>query len=116
MNRLIVLAVACLAVSAEAQNIPYWPGRITGDFWREAADSNRMSYVIGVIDGFHYSAAFGADENILEQLHSCTRTQPGTQLLAIVDQYHADHPELWDAPMSRIINEALREFCRIGWA
>ncbi len=111
MNRLIVLAVACLAVTAEADVVDYWPGRMDGNEWRRLSENIKTGYVVGIIDGFYFSLIFGAEGKTLDDLHECIANKPSAQMKAIVQKYHTDHPEMWDQPMSRIVTGALDEIC-----
>ena len=113
MRRIIFLVIACFAVSAEAEEVQFWSGYVDGNNWCQVSDIERMVYILGVIDGFYYSAVFGADREFLEDLHNCTETKPDAQLRAIVDKYHSAHPEFWDKPMSRIIREAFSDICSV---
>ena len=139
MRRIIILAVACLAVYAglpaaepdDEQQKTLWElaedwqkaideapevqirGQMDGNWYGKHTDDSRTGYVVGVIDGFYFSPVFGASQEGMNDIHDCLGDKkPGNQMRAIVDKYHAEHPEEWDRPMSEIVKNAVFEICR----
>jgi hypothetical protein len=81
-----------------------------GDFL-EMGENPRMLYVSGLMDGFYASTFFGASDEAIAALTSCTRGMDNRQLSAIVTKYVKDHPEVWHLSMSMESYNALSAAC-----
>ena len=47
------------------------------------------------------------------QVSKCVGEMSNIQTAAIVDKYLKDHPELWDKPIYRLIDEAITKACSL---
>jgi hypothetical protein len=97
MNKLIP-ALALTALCSVAHALPVAAvdhAFLTGKIFRGGSPSARNAYVIGIIDGFSYSPAFGAAQ----------------QLGGVVDSYLDAHPEALTDRMQPIVLRAMRQAC-----
>lgn len=101
------LTFAALPTKAvEIQN-----GYYTGSAYRTLPDDARMTYIAGVIDGYLYAPMFGADGTDMRPFAGCIRGMKTDQLMAIVDQYLANNPTVWDDQMNAVVDMAFRRAC-----
>ena len=80
----------------------------------ELSDSSREMYTIGLMDGFYASALFGASDETVANLNSCTKDMDSKQISAIIAKYVKDHPENWHLPLSVEAYNALNKACPGG--
>lgn len=77
-------------------------------------DADRMLYVAGLIDGFSASVLFGASDQAVAPLNSCTKDMDSMQVSAIITKYVKDHPENWHYPLNIEAYNALNKACPGG--
>lgn len=77
----------------------------------ELSDADRMVYTAGLMDGFYASGLFGASDEIVAKLNSCSKTMDSKQVSAIITKYVKDHPEAWHLPLSIEGFNALNTAC-----
>jgi hypothetical protein len=109
-------ALALIAICSAAHATPPSDandGFLTGKFYRSGTQAMRAAYVIGMLDGFSYSPAFGAPDTKIEKLRRCiSGIHANTkQVGVIVDQYLDAHPESLDQKMQPIVLNAMRQAC-----
>ena len=75
---------------------------------------NRQMYVAGLMDGFYTSAFFGASDDAVAKLDSCTQDMDLKQISAIITKYLKDHPEYWHLAVSPQAISALNTACHGG--
>jgi hypothetical protein len=80
----------------------------------ELSEFERVVYISGLSDGFYGSAMFGAGDETLDRLNSCTKDMDSKQVTAIVSKYVTDHPETWHLPLSVEAFNALNAACPGG--
>lgn len=99
-------------------------GAVTGNAWKQLSETQRGSYVMGVIDGWHFVSALaqlqrGAKptetEEIIIKVSDCVydKRMPYSQVIAIVEKYMNDNPAEWHQLMSGVIWDALAKACDI---
>ncbi len=80
----------------------------------ELSEFERVVYISGLSDGFYGSAMFGAGDETVDRLNSCTKDMDSKQVTAIVSKYVTDHPETWHLPLSVEAYNALNVACPGG--
>jgi hypothetical protein len=114
------LAVLCvLAVAAQEQKgkkdfarVLYAPPSFyKGESFIEMSEADRMLYTSGLMDGFFASTLFGATDETVATLTSCTKDMDSKQLSAIITKHVKDHPESWHVPLSIEAYNALSSAC-----
>ena len=108
---LLILGMLLSAGSAMPQDIVVPQGFLTGNQYRTESESRRESYVMGVTDGFLFSAVWGGPESRPLAFKRCIENMNSAQTQAIVDKYMANHPERWHQYMQSLIYGAYIEFC-----
>jgi len=80
----------------------------------ELGETDREMYVMGLIDGFSASTFFGAPDDAVAKLNSCTKDMNVKQIEAIITKHIKDHPEYWHYPASIEAHNALNTTCPGG--
>lgn len=115
MNRtLAAVALATLCSVAHAGPAPETNnGFLTGKLFQGGSQSLRTAYVIGVLDGFSYSTAFGAPDAKVARLQRCIGKlhADARQVGNIIDTYLSAHPEEQGEKMQPIVLRAMRQTC-----
>jgi hypothetical protein len=115
-----VLLALCLSASAQEPKGKNQPRVFNiacfykaGDFL-EVGEADRVVYVSGLMDGFYASPLFGARDEAIASLTSCTRGMDSKQLSAIVTKYVKEHPEGWHLALNVEAYNALDAACPGG--
>lgn len=111
----LAFAVAVLCPSrAQAQGVPIGEGFETGNSYQQMSDDyGRHPYIRGVIDGMLLAPLMIAQDGTLKAwFRPCVVGMQDAQVLAIVNRYHAAHPEDGKDPMHLIVFRAMRVACR----
>lgn len=118
---LVSLGVVCLiAISAHGQKqkkprvLFAPPAYYKAETFIELSESDRQMYVAGLMDGFYASASFGASDETVANLTSCTKEMDTKQVSAIITKYVKEHPENWHMPLSVEAYFALDKACPGG--
>jgi hypothetical protein len=95
---------------------------ITGNEYRALSPLARLSYVVGVVDGWETVGILGAIQNEPQpsfvtkhtDLARCPidRQMTRGQTQAIVDKYIADHPADWNYRAAQLVFLAMYEACK----
>jgi len=80
----------------------------------ELQQYERVYYISGLMDGFYATAIFGAGDETVGKLNSCTKDMDINQVTAIVSKYVKDHPETWHLPLSVEAYNAFNSACTGG--
>ena len=78
------------------------------------SELDRVDYITGLMDGFYGVAMFGASDETVAILNSCTKDMGSKQVTAIIEKYVRDHPESWHLPLSVEAYNALNSACPGG--
>jgi hypothetical protein len=115
------LLAFCLSASAaqgqKGKNEPHvvtMPSFYKAGAFLEMGDADRMVYVTGLVDGFYASVLFGATDETVASLTSCTQGMDNKQLSAIITKYVKEHPEVWHVSLSVEAYNALNAVCPGG--
>jgi hypothetical protein len=90
------------------------PSYYKAEAFVELNDAERQMYTAGLMDGFYASALFGASDETVANLTSCTKEMDSKQITAIITKYVKDHPESWHLPLSVEAHNALDKACPGG--
>jgi hypothetical protein len=77
----------------------------------ELNEADRQMYTTGLMGGFYASAFWGASDEAVANLTSCTKDMDSKQITAIITKYVNDHPEDWHLPLSTQAFNALNKAC-----
>ena len=82
-------------------------GFIHGHEYRQMNQSQKESYVTGVIDGLMFAFAVTKETSSQQRLEECIKGEPVNQLTAIVTKYIANNPDLSQATANKLVFNAL---------
>ena len=113
MRRLLPLItlVAFVTVYANQQRVKISPGFFTGKDYLDMSDTEKRAYVTGQMNGMLVAPFFGAPEENLSWLKTCSGKMSDEQLASIVSRYVRDQPNP-QANLNVVTFTAFREACR----
>jgi hypothetical protein len=112
----VLVALGLFAVFANGQKekprVIFTPPHFyKAETFPEMSEAERQLYVTGLMDGFYASTLFGASDETVANLNSCTTDMDSKQISAIILKYVKDHPEIWHLPLSVEAFNALNATC-----
>jgi hypothetical protein len=110
----IVLAAVCTLCHAEEGYVTP-NGFMSGNDFQTFSPTGQKSYIDGIIDGFYYAPMIAQSNNThASEIQRCLLAMHATdtQLVAIVNKYMADNPQLWGQKMNFITMAALFRACK----
>ena len=113
MRRLLPLIAfaAFVTVYASQQRVKISPGFFTGKDYLDMSDTEKRAYVTGQMNGMLVAPFFGAPEENMAWLKTCSGKMSDEQLASIVSRYIRDQPNP-QANLNVVTFNALREACR----
>lgn len=113
MKHLLVLIAffAIINVHATQQTIKISPGFFTAKDYLDMSDTEKRAYVTGQMNGMLVAPFFGAPEENLSWLKTCSGKMSDEQLASIVSRYIRDQPNP-QQPLNVVTFTALRQACK----
>jgi hypothetical protein len=121
MKRLLPLAVllaaafaalfALSSVHANQQKVSIGPGFFTGKEYLEMSDTERRAYATGAINGMLVAPFFGAPEDNMAWLKSCTVKLSDEDIAAILTRYIRDNESQSSYNLNVLTFNAVRNAC-----
>ncbi|HEU4933941.1 MAG TPA: hypothetical protein VFT48_17775 [Pyrinomonadaceae bacterium] len=114
MKRLLALLalITFVNVYANQQTVKIGPGFFSGKDYLDMSDTEKRAYVTGQINGMLVAPFFGAPEENLNWLKSCSSKMSDEDLAAILSRYLRDQPGQMQTNLNVVTFNALREACR----
>jgi len=113
MKRLLLLiALAFVTVSANQQTVKISPGFFSGKDYLDMSDTEKRAYVTGEINGMLVAPFFGAPEENLAWLKTCSAKISDEDLAALLTRYIRDQPGQMQTNLNVVTFNALREACK----
>src|SRR5688572_24412553 len=114
MKRLlpIIALLAFISVYANQQKIMISGGFFTGKDYLDMTDTERRAYATGSINGMLVAPFFGAPEENLNWLKTCTAKMSDDQIAAIVTKFITDQPNQAQLNLNVVTFNAIRVACR----
>ena len=113
MKRLLLLiALAFVTVSANQQTVKISPGFFSGKDYLDMSDTEKRAYVTGEINGMLVAPFFGAPEENLAWLKTCSGKISDEDLAAILTRFIRDQPGQMQTSLNVVTFNALREACK----
>ena len=114
MKRLLPLIalVAFISVYANQQTVKISPGFFSGKDYLDMSDTEKRAYVTGEINGMLVAPFFGAPEENLAWLKTCSAKISDEDLAAILTRFIRDQPGQMQTNLNVVTFNALREACR----
>lgn len=113
MKRLLpLIALVGISVYANQQTVKISPGFFSGKDYLEMSDTEKRAYVTGEINGMLVAPFFGAPEENLSWLKSCSSRMSDEELAAILSRFIRDQPGQMQTNLNVVTFNALREACK----
>jgi hypothetical protein len=114
MKRLLPLIalLAFVTVYANQQKVKISPGFFAGKDYLDMTDTERRAYATGAINGMLVAPFFGAPEDNLNWLKTCSGKMSDEQLASVLTRYIRDQPGQMDSNLNVVTFAALRDACR----
>lgn len=114
MRRLLPLIalIAFATVYGSQQKVAISGGFFTGKDYLEMTDTERRAHVTGAINGMLVAPFFGAPQENLDWLKTCTTRMSDEQLAAVVANHIKDQPNNLMLQLNVVTFNAIREACK----
>lgn len=109
---ILIVLVAFVTVYANQQRVKIGPGFFSAKDYLEMSETERRAYATGAINGMLVAPFFGAPEDNLNWLKTCTVKMSDEQLAATILNYLRDQPNQMDANLNVVTFNAIRDACR----
>ena len=106
---LVLIAVTCVYASQEKVSISR--GYFTGKEYLDMSETERRAYATGAINGMLVSPFFGAPQNRVEWLKTCSARLSDVQTAEILSRYITDNPERQNDSLNVLTFSAMRSAC-----
>jgi len=107
----LVALIAVISVQATQQTIKISPGFFTAKDYLDMTDTEKRAYVTGQINGMLVAPFFGAPEENLTWLKTCSGKMSDEQLASVLSRHIRDQANP-QANLNVVAFNALREACR----
>jgi hypothetical protein len=114
MKRLlaVITLIAAINVYANQQTVKISPGFFTAKDYLDMNETERRAYVTGQINGMLVAPFFGAPEENLSWLKTCSSKMSDEEVAGIVSRYVRDHANQMNFSLNVVTFNALRQSCR----
>ena len=114
MKRLLALLALLLFVNVygNQQTVKISPGFFSGKDYLDMSDTEKRAYVTGEINGMLVAPFFGAPEENLNWLKTCSSKMSDEDLAAILSRFIRDQPGQMQTNLNVVTFNALREACK----
>jgi hypothetical protein len=109
---LLALIAAINVYASQQQTVKISPGFFTGKDYLDMSDTERRAYITGQINGMLVAPFFGAPEENLNWLRTCSGRMSDEQLASILSRHLRDQPGQLQQNLNVVTFNALRVACR----
>lgn len=109
---LIALVIAFVTVYANQQRVKISPGFFTGKDYLDMSDTEKRAYATGEINGMLVAPFFGAPEENVNWLKTCTGKMSDEQLASILTRFIREQPDQRQTNLNVVTFSAMRDACR----
>lgn len=107
----LVTLIAVINIYGSQQTVKISPGFFAAKDYLEMSDTEKRAYVTGQMNGMLVAPFFGAPEENLSWLKTCSAKMSDEQLASIVTRYIHDQPNQTQN-LNVVTFAALREACK----
>lgn len=108
----VIALIVAINVYSSQQTVKISPGFFTGKDYLDMSDTEKRAYVTGQINGMLVAPFFGAPEENLNWLRTCSGKMSDEQLASILSRYIRDQPNQPQQNLNVVTFNALRDACR----
>ena len=107
----LVALIAFVTIYANQQTIKISPGFFTAKDYLDMTDTEKRAYATGGINGMLVAPFFGAPEENLNWLKTCSAKMSDEQIASILTRYIRAQPNQLQANLNIVTFNAMREAC-----
>ena len=107
----VIALIATVNVFATQQTVKISPGFFTAKDYLDMTDTEKRAYVTGQINGMLVAPFFGASEENLSWLKTCSSKMSDEQLASILSRHIREQPNP-EQNLNVVTFNALRQACR----
>src|ERR1044072_3119657 len=107
-----IALIVAINVHTAQQTIKISPGFFTAKDYLDMTDTEKRAYVTGEINGMLVAPFFGAPEENLSWLKTCSSKMSDEDLAAILSRFIRDQPGQMQTNLNVVTFNALREACK----
>lgn len=107
----LIALIVVINVHANQHTVKISPGFFTAKDYLDMSDTEKRAYITGQINGMLVAPFFGAPEENLSWLKTCSARMSDEQLASILTRYISDRPNK-QQNLNVVTFSALRETCR----
>lgn len=108
----LVALIAFITIHANQQTVKISPGFFTGKDYLDMSDTEKRAYVTGGINGMLVAPFFGAPEENLNWLKTCSAKMSDEKIATILTRYIRTDPNQMQTNLNVVTFNAMREACR----
>lgn len=108
----LLALITFISVYANQQKVSISGGFFNGKDYLEMTDTERRAYVTGAINGMLVAPFFGAPQENLNWLKTCTSNMSDDQLAAILTSYINAQPSNLQSNLNVVTFSAIQQTCR----
>jgi hypothetical protein len=108
----LIALIAFVTIHANQQTIKISPGFFSAKDYLDMTDTEKRAYATGEINGMLVAPLFGAPDENLNWLKTCTAKMSDEQLAAILTKYIIDQPNQIQTNLNVVTFNAIRDACR----
>ena len=112
MKRLLAVLALITVVNANQQTVKISPGFFSGKDYLDMSDTEKRAYVTGEINGMLVAPFFGAPEENLAWLKTCSAKMSDEDLAAMLTRFIRDQPAQMQTNLNVVTFNSLREACK----
>jgi hypothetical protein len=100
-----------ISVYAKQKTVTISPGFFTGKDYLEMSDNERRAYATGAINGMLVAPFFGAPEENVNWLKTCTAKMSDEDVAAILSRYIGEQPNQLNYNLNVLTFNAMKSAC-----
>jgi hypothetical protein len=108
----ILALIGCIEGYASQQRVTISPGYFTGKDYFEMSDTEQRAYATGAINGMLVAPFFGAPEEKVVWLRTCTAKLSDDQLASILTRYLNNDPNQLTMSLNVVTFNAIQDACK----
>lgn len=109
----IFTAISLAATFSANANVEVHGGYVTASRYMEWQQPQRLTYVMGLVDGVRLSAVLDASGTRYKKAISCFSNMNGNQVVAIMDKWLNNNPEQWNMSLNHVFISMMYKTCNL---
>lgn len=101
------------SINANAANVEVAGGYIVASRYLDWNHPQRVTYVMGLVDGIRISAVLDASGSRYKKAISCFDGMNGNQITAIMDKWLNNNPEQWNISLNHAFISMMYKTCNL---